>query len=218
MNPPLHGPSSRPQGGWIEVVTGVMFSGKSEELMRRVRRAMIARRHVQVFKSHLDDRYRGVFQVSSHDGGAIKAYPISSSVELVERLEPEATVVAVDEAQFLDEGIVHVVNHLADEGRRVIVSGTDMDFRGQPFGPIPHLLAIAEQVDKLHAICVRCGELATRNQRLINGIPAPAEGPTIQVGGSEQYEARCRRCHEVPSVFRDQTSFLGAEDPASEQG
>jgi thymidine kinase len=193
------------------VVTGVMFSGKSEELMRRVRRAMIARRRVQVFKSHLDDRYRGLFQVSSHDGSALQAHPISSSVELMERLDPEASVVAVDEAQFLDAGIVLVVNHLADQGRRVIVSGTDMDFRGEPFGPIPHLLAIAEQVDKLHAICVRCGELATRNQRLINGLPAPAEGPTIQVGGSEQYEARCRRCHEVPAVQRDQTSFLTAE-------
>ncbi len=193
------------------MVTGVMFSGKSEELMRRVRRAMIARRHVQVFKSHLDDRYRGLFEVSSHDGSALKAHPISSSVELMERLDHEASVIAVDEAQFLDLGIVLVVNHLADQGRRVIVSGTDMDFRGEPFGPIPHLLAIAEQVDKLHAICVQCGELATRNQRLIDGIPAPAEGPTIQVGGSEQYEARCRRCHEVPSVQRDQTSFLSGD-------
>ena len=208
MHPPLHGPSSRPSGGWIEVITGVMFSGKSEELMRRVRRAMIARREIQVFKSHLDDRYHGVFQVSSHNGGAVTAFPISSSTELMERLQPDAEVVAIDEAQFLDGGIVRVVNLLADQGRRVIVTGTDMDFRGEPFGPIPHLLAIAEQVDKLHAICVVCGELATRNQRLINGSPAPAEGPTIQVGGSEQYEARCRRCHEVPSVLRDQTTFL----------
>jgi thymidine kinase len=203
--PTLH---RRQQAGWIEVVTGVMFSGKSEELMRRVRRALIAGRRVQVFKSHLDDRYRGLFQVSSHDGAGIVALPVSTSVELAERVEPEVDVVAIDEAQFLDSGIVLVVNALADRGIRVIVSGTDMDFRGEPFGPIPGLLAIAEQVDKLHAICVRCGELATRNQRLINGEPAPAEGPTIQVGGSESYEARCRRCHEVPAVYRDQTSLL----------
>jgi thymidine kinase len=179
---------------------------------------MIARREIQVFKSHLDDRYHGVLQVSSHDGSAVNAFPISSSTELVERLLPNAEVVAVDEAQFLDEGIVRVVNHLANQGRRVIVSGTDMDFRGEPFGPIPHLLAIAEQVDKLHAICVVCGELATRNQRLIDGSPAPAEGPTIQVGGSEQYEARCRRCHEVPSVLRDQTTFFPAEPSQKGRG
>jgi thymidine kinase len=188
-----------------------MFSGKSEELMRRVRRSLIAGRRVQVFKSHLDDRYRGLFQVSSHDGAGIVALPVSTSVDLAGRIELEVDVVAIDEAQFLDPGIILVVNTLADRGIRVIVSGTDMDFRGQPFGPIPGLLAIAEQVDKLHAICVRCGELATRNQRLIDGRPAPAEGPTIQVGGSESYEARCRRCHEVPAVHRDQTSLLGED-------
>jgi thymidine kinase len=206
----LHAPTlhRRQQGGWIEVVTGVMFSGKSEELMRRVRRALIAGRRVQVFKSHLDDRYRGRFEVSSHDGSGIEALPVSTSRELAERVDPEAHAIAIDEAQFLDAGIIGVVNDLADRGVRVIISGTDMDFRGEPFGPIPGLLAIAEQVDKLHAICIRCGELATRNQRLIDGHPAPAEGPTIQVGGSESYEARCRRCHEVPTIHRDQTSLL----------
>jgi thymidine kinase len=206
----LHAPTlhRRQQGGWIEVITGVMFSGKSEELMRRVRRALIAGRQVQVFKSHLDDRYRGRFEVSSHDGSGLEALPVSASVELAEKVDPRAHVVAIDEAQFLDDGIILVVNDLADRGVRVILSGTDMDFRGMPFGPIPGLLAIAEQVDKLHAICVRCGELATRNQRLLDGLPAPAEGPTIQVGGSESYEARCRRCHEVPPVYRDQTSLL----------
>lgn len=201
-----HAPSlHRPGGGWIEVITGVMFSGKSEEMLRRVRRSLIARRSVQVFKSHLDDRYSGVFLVSSHDGGKFQAIPVSSSVEIAERVRPDTQVVAIDEAQFLDDGIIAVANHLADRGRRVIISGTDMDFRGRPFGPIPGLLAIAEQVDKLHAICVVCGDLATRNQRLLNGRPAPAEGPTIQVGGSESYEARCRRCHEVPLEDRDQT-------------
>jgi len=191
------------------VISGVMFSGKSEELLRRVRRALIARRKVQVFKSHLDDRYGGVFRISSHDGRTLEATPVNSSGQVARALEEDTQVVAIDEAQFLDESVVPLVNALADEGRRVIVAGTDMDFRGEPFGPIPHLLAIAEQVDKLHAICVRCGELATRNQRMIDGEPAPAEGPTIQVGGSESYEARCRSCHEVPSVAREQLELEG---------
>lgn len=181
-----------------------MYSGKSEELIRRVRRALIARRNVQVFKSHLDDRYGGIGRVSSHDGGTVEGIPVSTSREVAERITPLTHVVAIDEVQFLDAGIIQVVNSLADEGLRVIVSGTDMDFRGQPFGPMPALLAIAEQVDKLHAICVICGGLATRNQRLIAGSPAPAEGPTIQVGGSESYEARCRRCHVVPPADRSQ--------------
>lgn len=195
------------QEGWVEVVSGVMFSGKSEELLRRVRRALIARKSVQVFKSHLDDRYRGIFRISSHDGAELEALPVSTSVQLAELVREEVQVVAIDEAQFLDDGIVSVVNDLADRGIRVIVAGTDMDFRGEPFGPIPNLLAIAERVDKLHAICVVCGDLATRNQRLIDGRPAPAEGPTIQVGGSESYEARCRKCHQVPSTTRHQTEL-----------
>ncbi|HSG07490.1 MAG TPA: thymidine kinase [Longimicrobiales bacterium] len=195
------------QEGWVEVVSGVMFSGKSEELLRRVRRALIARRRVQVFKSHLDDRYAGVYRVTSHDGSQLEAHPVTTSLQVAEMVRGDTQVVAVDEAQFLDDGIVSVVNDLADRGVRVIVAGTDMDFRGQPFGPIPQLLAIAEKVDKLHAICVVCGDLATRNQRLIDGRPAPAEGPTIQVGGSESYEARCRSCHEVPRTTRHQTEL-----------
>lgn len=195
------------QDGWIEVISGVMFSGKSEELLRRIRRALIAKRRVQLFKSHLDDRYGGVFTVSSHDGHKAEAIPVSSSVQIAEAVLTEVDVVAIDEAQFLDMGVVKVANALADRGFRVIVAGTDMDFRGEPFGPIPQLLAIAEKVDKLHAICVKCGDLATRNQRLIDGKPAPAEGPTIQVGGSESYEARCRRCHEVPARDRAQVEL-----------
>jgi len=196
------------QDGWIEVITGVMFSGKSEEMLRRVRRALIARRKVQVFKSHLDDRYRGVFSISSHDGHKADAIPVSNPVQIAEAVREDVDVVAIDEAQFLDRGVVSVANALADRGVRVIVAGTDMDFRGEPFGPIPDLLAIAEKVDKLHAICVCCGDLATRNQRLIDGKPAPAEGPTIQVGGAESYEARCRRCHEVPARDRAQVELI----------
>lgn len=196
------------RGGWIEVVSGVMFSGKSEELLRRVRRAALARRQVQVFKSHLDERYGGLQTVSTHDGGQIASEPISSSVEIMERLRPGTMVVAVDEVQFLDSGVVDIANALADAGIRVIMAGTDMDFRGEPFGPIGQLLAIAERIDKLQAICVKCGNLATRNQRLIDGRPAPAEGPTIHVGGLESYEARCRECHEVPALMRAQISLL----------
>jgi thymidine kinase len=208
--PDVHHPGpSGTREGWVEVITGVMFSGKSEELMRRVRRAIIARRTVQVFKSHLDDRYSGIRHVSSHDGEKIVAHPVSSSREVAGLLERDTHVVAVDEVQFLDDGIVGVANVLADRGLRVILAGTDMDFRGRPFGPVGPLLAIAERIDKLHAICVVCGELATRNQRLIDGRPAEAEGPTIKVGGSESYEARCRGCHDVPSAGDAQGTLLG---------
>ena len=190
------------------MISGVMFSGKSEELIRRVRRATLARKKVQVYKSHLDERYGGVQVISSHDGGRVEAEPIQSSVEVMEHTRPDTEVVAVDEVQFLDDGIVSVANALADRGVRVILAGTDMDFRGRPFGPMGPLLAIAEKIDKLNAICVICGNPATRNQRLIDGAPAPAEGPTIQVGGLESYEARCRECHDVPSELRKQIRLI----------
>ena len=205
------------QDGWIEVISGVMFSGKSEELLRLVRRALIANRQVQVFKSRLDDRYGSLSTVISHDGKQTDAFPVSTSIHIAEAVLPGTQVVAIDEAQFLDMGIVRVTNALANRGKRVIIAGTDMDFRGDPFGPIPFLLAIADKVDKLHAICVRCGDLATRNQRLIDGKPAPAEGPTIQVGGAESYEARCRRCHEVPPRDRSQVEMV-MERRSSEGG
>ena len=200
--------------GSIEVITGVMFSGKSEELLRRVRRALIARKAVQLFKSHLDDRYSGIHAIRSHDGRRVEARPVSSSLEISEQIADSVDVVAIDEVQFLDTGIIDVANRLADRGIRVIISGTDMDFRGEPFGPIGPLLAVAERIDKLHAICVVCGELATRNQRLIDGRPAAAEGPTIQVGGSETYEARCRHCHQVPSSDDDQILLIDDIDAA----
>jgi thymidine kinase len=195
--------------GWIEVITGSMFSGKSEELIRRVRRALIARRRVQVFKSALDDRYAGVRTISSHDGSGVEAVPVRHSTEVAARVHPDTQVIAVDEVQFLDDGIVDVISVLADRGARVIVAGIDMDFRGEPFGPMPLVLTRAEAVDKLHAICVKCGAAASRNQRLVDGEPAPYESPVVQVGGAESYEARCRRCHEVPSADRDQTTLLG---------
>jgi thymidine kinase len=185
-------------GGWMEVIAGVMFSGKSEELIRRVRRAMIAKKRVQVFKSHLDDRYAGgVFAVGSHDGRTIEALPVDSSHQVALRLDPLAQVIAIDEVQFLDAGIVAVASDLALRGRRVILAGTDTDFRGEPFGPMPQLMCVAEVVDKLHAICVLCGSPASRNQRLIDGKPAAYDSPTVMVGGAEAYEARCRACHAV---------------------
>jgi len=198
--------STRP--GWIEVIAGVMFSGKSEELIRRVRRAVIARREVQVFKSHLDARYAGLYSVTTHDGLTVEAEPIESSEQIARGLRPSTEVVAVDEAQFLDEGILAVASRLADRGVRVILAGTDLDFRGLPFGPMPALMCAAEVVDKLHAICVVCGGPASRNQRLVDGKPASWESPTIMVGGHESYEARCRHCHKVPRADEDQTALL----------
>ncbi|HEX5073688.1 MAG TPA: thymidine kinase [Gemmatimonadaceae bacterium] len=195
-------------GGWIEVITGVMFSGKSEELIRRVRRAIIARKRVQVFKSHLDGRYAGIYAISSHDGRSVEAVPVDSSAQIAQCLDPIAQVIAIDEAQFLDDSIVELTASLAARGRRVIVAGTDTDFRGEPFGPMPQLMAVAEVVDKLHAICVLCGSPASRNQRLVEGRPARYDSPVIKVGGTESYEARCRACHQVPRRDEDQGRLL----------
>jgi thymidine kinase len=194
--------------GWVEVISGVMFAGKSEELIRRVLRGIIARRRVQVFKSHLDARYTGLYSVSSHDGTELDASPVDSAAEIFRLVRPESQLVAIDEAQFLDPDIVPVATTLARRGVRVILAGTDTDFRGEPFGAMGELMAIAELVDKLQAICVVCGDPACRNQRLINGKPARYDSPTIMVGGRESYEARCRHCHQVPRRDEDQTALL----------
>ncbi len=194
--------------GWIEVVCGVMFSGKTEELIRRTRRAIIAKKNVQAFKSHLDSRYSGIHSITTHDGISVEARPIDSPLEIVENVRPDTQVVAIDEAQFLDRGIVQAATALANRGVRIIIAGTDTDFRGEPFGAMPELMAVAEIVDKLHAICVRCGGPACRNQRLIDGRPALYESPTIMVGGTESYEARCRHCHSVPRKDENQRQLL----------
>ncbi len=204
--------------GWIEVIAGVMFSGKSEELIRRVRRAVIARKRVQVFKSHLDERYGGVHRVTTHDGITVDAVPVDSSTEIMRRVRPDTAVVAIDEAQFLDQGIVTVAGALADRGVRVILAGTDTDFRGEPFGAMPQLMAVAEVVAKMHAICVVCGDPACRNQRLVDGKPAVYDSPTILVGGSETYEARCRHCHHVPHVDADQGRLFDDTAPPARRG
>ncbi|MBE2269914.1 MAG: thymidine kinase [Anaerolinea sp.] len=182
--------------GRIEVICGSMFCGKTEELIRRVRRAMIARQPVQVFKPLLDDRY-GVERVTSHDGQHVEAQPVDSPTKIPTLLRPETTVVAIDEVQFFDASIVGVVDALADQGLRVVLAGLDMDFRGECFGAMPELLCRAEEVTKLHAICVVCGEQASRTQRLVNGLPARYDDPIILVGAQEVYEARCREHHIV---------------------
>lgn len=183
--------------GHIELICGSMFSGKTEELIRRVRRAEIAKQRVQVFSHTLDTRY-GENKLASHSGANWSAIPVQNAAQILERVGPATTVVAIDEAQFFDGQIVQVVNALADRGVRVIIAGLDLDFRADPFGPMPLMMALAEQIEKLSAICVVCGEPATRTQRLIDGKPAKYDDPVILVGASEVYEARCRRHHQVP--------------------
>src|SRR5918998_5726820 len=189
--------------GSLTVITGSMFSGKTEELIRRLRRALYARQRVQVFKHALETRSE-LTEIRTHSGVLHEAGAVSTSDELLERVEQTTDVVAIEEAQFFDRGIVDVCRHLADSGHEVIAAGLDMDFRGEPFGPMPLLLAEADEVVKLRAICARCGRDASRSQRLIDGKPAPVSAPTILVGAQESYEARCRHCHEVPEgVFQE---------------
>lgn len=183
--------------GSIEVITGSMFCGKTEETIRRLRRATIAKQKVQVFKPRIDNRYSEK-KVTSHAGLNYDALPIENAGDIPVHIKDDTTVVAIDEAQFFNDDIIQICQKLADDGIRVIVAGLDTDFRGEPFGPMPILMAKAEKVDKLHAICVICGEEASRTQRLVNGKPANYSDPVVIVGASEMYEARCRKHHEVP--------------------
>jgi len=187
------------ENGWVEVISGSMFSGKTEELLRRLRRTEIAGQAVAAFTPAVDNRY-GQAELGSHAGHTWEATVVENTAagvrSIPERLDGES-VVAVDEANFFPVELVEVVNDLADEGRRVIVSGTDQTYRGETFEPLGRLMATAEYVDKLRAICAVCGEPATRNQRLVDGEPAHADAPTIQVGAEESYQARCRSCHTV---------------------
>jgi thymidine kinase len=171
-----------------------MFSGKSEEMIRRLRRAEIAGQRVVIFKPQIDDRYDAT-DVVSHAGARMRAVPVTSASEIAAQAQ-SFDVVGIDEAQFLGEGVVSIALDLADGGTRVIVAGLDQDFRRLPFGPMPALLSHAEFVDKLQAVCHRCGGPATTTQRLVDGAPAPYSGDTVVVGAAEQYEARCRGCHE----------------------
>lgn len=183
--------------GSVEVICGSMFSGKTDELIRRLRRATIAKQKVQVFKPAIDIRY-AVEKVTSHAGSEFAATPVQKAREIFDLLEKDTTVVGVDEAQFFDPEIVQVTAELAEKGIRVLVAGLDTDFRAEPFGMMPVLMAAAEKVDKLQAICMTCGEPASRTQRLVNGKPANYHDPVVIVGAAELYEARCRKHHEVP--------------------
>ncbi|QOJ81490.1 thymidine kinase [Bacillus subtilis] len=185
------------QSGWLELICGSMFSGKSEELIRRVKRATYAKQEVRVFKPVIDNRYSEV-AVVSHNGTSMTSYAISSAADIWDHISESTDVIAVDEVQFFDQEIVEVLSSLADKGYRVIAAGLDMDFRGEPFGVVPNIMAIAESVTKLQAVCSVCGSPASRTQRLIDGKPASYDDPVILVGAAESYEARCRHHHEVP--------------------
>ena len=187
----------RHTNGSIEVITGSMFSGKTDELIRRLRRARIARQSVQVFKPAIDNRY-AVEKVTSHAGSEFEATPVPRAADIEPLVRPDTTVVAIDEAQFFEPAVGELCQRLAARGVRVIIAGLDQDFRGDPFGPMPQLMALAEHVDKLHAICAICGGEASRTQRLINDQPAWFDDPVVVVGASELYEARCREHHTVP--------------------
>jgi thymidine kinase len=184
--------------GRIEVICGCMFSGKTEELIRRLNHVRIARQPLAAFTPRRDTRYR-LGSLVSHNGITVEAQAIDSLREIPDQLDAGVHVVAIDELHFLEddaETVVAVCQALADRGLRVLVAGLDQDFRAAPFPQMAQLMAVAEQVDKLYAICVRCGAFATRSQRLIDGRPAPHDAPTIAVGGLELYEARCRACYE----------------------
>lgn len=183
--------------GWIEVICGCMFAGKTEELLRRVRRIEYAKKDVIVFKPQIDNRY-SENEVVSHNNTKTKSINIRKSSDIHNYLKDHLPyAIVIDEIQFLDEGVIDVCNYYANKGVRVICAGLDKDFRGEPFGVMPKLLAIAERVTKLDAICQVCGGIATRTQRIINGKPAYYDDPVILVGAKEQYEARCRHCHIV---------------------
>jgi thymidine kinase len=198
------------QSGWLEVICGSMFSGKSEELIRRIRRAQFAKQEVKVFKPTIDNRY-SEDAVVSHNGNSVIAIPVATPAELFRYISATTDVVAIDEVQFFSDDIIDVVQTLADRGYRVIAAGLDQDFRGEPFGPVPALMAIAESVTKLQAVCTVCGSPASRTQRLINGAPASYDDPIILVGASEAYEPRCRHHHEVPGKPQKQHDHPFAE-------
>jgi thymidine kinase len=183
--------------GWIEVISGSMFAGKTEELIRRIKRLQYAKKNILVFKPNIDDRY-GIDEVVSHNGSSIKSIPIEEPVDILKHIDGRIDAVAVDEIQFLTASIVDILDYLADKGIRVIVAGLDRDFRGEPFGSMPEILTKAEFVTKLTAICSVCGAPATRTQRLVNNKPASFNDPIVLVGASESYEPRCRHCHQVP--------------------
>ena len=183
--------------GWIECICGSMFSGKSEELLRRIKRGVIAKQKVLLFKPSIDNRY-DENRVSTHNGNSYDSISIEKSSDILNFVKDiKYDIIGIDEIQFFDNDIVKIINKLADDGIRVIVAGLDMDFKAEPFHPMPEIMAISEMVTKLHAVCNKCGKEASRSQRLINGKPAKYDDPVVVIGASESYEARCRHCHEI---------------------
>ena len=192
--------------GWIEVICGCMFAGKTEELIRRINVLSYARKYILVFKPKIDDRY-STTEIASHAGSKVPCIVISEAKERLAHVNYDTDVVAIDEVQFFDEDVVDICEYLADSGLRVMVAGLDKDFRGEPFGVLPDLLTRAEFVTKLTAVCAKCGAPATRTQRIINGKPASFNDPIVLVGAKEAYEPRCRHCHEIvekPIKFENQ--------------
>ena len=187
----------RYRDGWVETITGCMFAGKTEELIRRIKVLEFAKKEIMVFKPVIDNRYSDT-KVVSHAGSSVESFIINDAAEILDMVKPSTQVVAIDEAQFFDDNICIVADELASRGIRVMCAGLDTDFRGEPFGPMPKLITEAEFVTKLAAVCNKCGAPATRTQRIVNGKPASYNEPIILVGASESYEARCRHCHEVP--------------------
>ena len=183
--------------GWIECICGSMFSGKSEELLRRIKRGVIAKQKVLLFKPSIDNRYEENM-VSTHNGNSYESVNIDKAEQIYDYIiDKKYDIIGIDEVQFFDEKIVEVINKLADDGIRVIVAGLDMDFKAEPFHPMPEIMAVSEMVTKLHAVCNKCGKEASRSQRLIDGEPARYDDPIVVIGASESYEARCRHCHEI---------------------
>lgn len=185
-------------GYTFELITGPMSCGKTEELLRRIKRCIIAQKRVKVISPEVDTRAKGDY-IESRNGLWLDAITVKNSKEILNHVSPKDEVVAIDEIQFFDAEIVSVVRKLAEQGKRVIASGLDLDFKGEPFGAMPQLLCIADKVDKLTAVCMKCGsDRATRTQRLVNGFPADKSSPLIMIGGDETYEARCLKCYELP--------------------
>lgn len=187
--------------GWVETISGCMFAGKTEELIRRIKVLEFAKKEIMVFKPVIDNRYSQT-KVVSHAGSEVESIVVKNALEILNYVKPTTQVVAIDEAQFFDDDICDVANELANRGIRVMCAGLDTNFRGEPFGPMPKLITEAEFVTKLAAVCNKCGAPATRTQRMVNGKPASYNDPTIVVGAAESYEARCRHCHEVPDKPR----------------
>ena len=184
--------------GWIEVISGCMFAGKTEELIRRINVLSYAKKNIIVFKPKIDNRYSDS-EIVSHSGAKVPCLVVEKAQDILKKIEADTEVVAIDEVQFFDKDIVEVCEYLADKGIRVMVAGLDKDFRGESFGVMPELLTRAEFVTKLTAVCAKCGAPATRTQRLVNGKPAGFEDPIVMVGADDSYEPRCRHCHQVPN-------------------